>query len=126
METLVRLPDCYDSLAHLIYPLRYMARDGHPTELAPYEERIRTILTAVAQTGHALEVNTYAGRSVPDWAPILTWYKECGGELITLGSDAHHTETVGAGIADACQLIEHAGFRYITTFEKRKPHPIKL
>lgn len=126
MEALVALPDCYDSLAHLIYPLRYMARDGHPTALEPYEERIRAILTAVARSGHAMEVNSYVGRTVADWAPILAWYRDCGGEFITLGSDAHHTETAGAGIKDACQLIQAAGFRYITTYEKRQPQPIKL
>lgn len=126
MEALTGLPDCYDSLAHLIYPLRYMARDGHPISLLPYEERIRNILTAVARSGHALELNTYVGRTVSDWAPILTWYKECGGELITVGSDAHHTQTAGAGIPEAYELIRAAGFRYVTVYEKRKPRPLPL
>ena len=126
MEALVELHDCYDSLAHLIYPLRYMARDGHPVTLAPYEERIRAILTAVAQSGHALEINTYVGRTVSDWAPILAWYQACGGEFLTVGSDAHHPENAGAGIAEAYALIQAAGFRYVTVYRSRKPCPIAL
>lgn len=126
MASLVALPDCYDSLAHLIYPLRYMARDGRSISLSPYEARIRSILTAVAQSGHALEINTYVGRTVTDWAPILAWYKECGGEFITLGADAHDPQHAGAGIPAAYALIEAAGFRYVTVYRQRKPCPIPL
>ena len=31
-----KLPDCYDSLAHIIYPLRYIHRDGLDLTLADY------------------------------------------------------------------------------------------
>ena len=57
-------PDCYDSLAHIVYPLRYMARDGQALSLADYEERVRDIFTQVARTDHALEVNTNRGRDL--------------------------------------------------------------
>ena len=57
-------PDCYDSLAHIVYPLRYMARDGQALSLADYEERVRDIFTQVARTDHALEVNTNRGQDL--------------------------------------------------------------
>ena len=34
-------PDCYDSLAHIVYPLRYIRRDGVEMSLADYEEQVR-------------------------------------------------------------------------------------
>ena len=120
------LPD-YDALGHIIYPLRYMCmRDGQTVSLDRYWEQIREILRAVVQTGHAMELNTYNGRTVADWLPVLNIYKEVGGELITVGSDAHRTENVGRGVPEAYALLAQAGFRYVTLYEKRQPRPVRL
>ena len=119
-------PDCYDSLAHIIYPLRYLRRDGHPLSLAEYEDRVRAIFTQVASTGHALEVNTCRGQDLADWPVLLDWYKSCGGEYVTLGSDAHRPQDLAKGIREAAAMVDAAGFRYLTTYEKRRPVPHKL
>lgn len=116
-------PDCYDSLAHIIYPLRYIQRDGLSLTLDGYEEQVRAIFTQVARTGHALEVNTCRGRSLAEWKPLLGWFRECGGEYVTLGSDAHRPQDLAKGLREAAQLLSQAGFRYVTTYEKRKPMP---
>ena len=126
MLRLAPLPD-YDSLGHIIYPLRYMCmRDGQTVTLDRYWEQIREILRSVAQTGHAIELNTYNGRTVADWAPVLDLYRQVGGELVTVGSDAHRTENVGRGVPEAYALLASAGFRYVTLYEKRRPRPIRL
>lgn len=116
-------PDCYDSLAHIIYPLRYMARDGHDLSLTEYEDRVRAILTEVARTGHAMEVNTNRGRDLAVWLPILRWFRACGGEFVTLGSDAHRPEDVAKGIRGAVELLRETGFRYVTVYEGRRAAP---
>ena len=41
--------------------------------------------------------------------------------IVTIGSDAHTTDGVGKGCEQACQLLAEAGFRYLATYEKRKP-----
>ena len=126
MLVLAPLSD-YDALGHLIYPLRYMCmRDGQAVSLDRYREQIREILRVVAQTGHAIEVNTYNGRTIGDWKPVLDIYREVGGELITVGSDAHQTKNVGKGTAEAYELLAAAGFRYVTLYERRKPKPVRL
>lgn len=126
MLRLAPLPD-YDAMGHIIYPLRYMnMRDGQKVSLDRYEEQLRAILRTVAQTGHAIELNTYNGRTVADWLPVLKLYKEVGGELITVGSDAHHIDNVGKGVPEAYALLAQAGFRYVTLYEKRRPSPVKL
>ena len=126
MLRLAPLPD-YDALGHIIYPLRYMCmRDGQTVSLDRYWEQIREILRTVVQTGHAIELNTYNGRTTTDWLPVLKIYKEVGGELITVGSDAHRTENVGKGVPEAYELLAQAGFRYVTLYEKRQPRPVKL
>ncbi len=122
--TLVKdCPDCYDSLAHIIYPLRYIQRDGISLTLDGYEEPVRTIFTQIARTGHALEVNTCRGRNLAEWLPLLRWFRECGGEYVTLGSDAHRPQDLGKGLREAAALLSQAGFRYVTTYERRKPVP---
>ena len=121
-----KCPDCYDSLAHIVYPLRYIHRDGIALSLADYEDRVRTIFTEIAKTGHAMEVNTYRGRDLDCWVPVLRWFKECGGELVTVGSDAHRAQDVALGIPPALEILRAAGFDCVTTFAGRKPVLHKL
>ena len=110
--------DFYDVLAHIIYPLRYMEV---PVSLEPYYGRIRAILRTAVEKGRGIEVNTCRGRTIGDWRPILELYRACGGEIVTVGSDAHTPADVGAGIAEAYGLLADCGFRYVCTYEKRKP-----
>ena len=116
-----KYPDCYDSLAHVNYPLRYIRRDGIEISLDDYEDRVRAIFTEVAKTGHALEVNTRRGQDLDFWPRLLRWFRECGGELVTVGSDAHRPGDVAKGIPEALELLDAAGFRQVTTFAGRKP-----
>lgn len=126
MARLAPLP-YYDSLGHIIYPLRYMClRDGQAVTLDRYIDQLRDILKTVVQTGHGIEVNTYNGRTVEDWRQVLTLYREAGGELLTVGSDAHQPKNVGLGVRAAYDLAASLGFRYITTYRNRKPEPIRL
>lgn len=116
-----KYPDCYDSLAHIVYPLRYIHRDGIDLSLADYEDRVRAIFTEIAKTGHALEVNVCRGRDLDCWPPLLRWFRECGGELVTVGADAHRARDVAKGIPEALEMLKAAGFRHVTTFAGRKP-----
>lgn len=110
-------------MGHIIYPLRYMQKiPGHPVTLERYQDRLRALLTGVAQAGRAIEVNTWCGRTVTQWQPLLELYRDCGGELITLGSDAHRPEDVGKGIAQAQELLRTVGFRYFTVYHRRTPN----
>ena len=118
--------DCYDSLAHIIYPPRYMRRDGQILTMDRYEEQIRAIFTEVARTDHALEVNTWRGIDIEHWLPLLRWYKECGGKFVTFGSDAHTPADVAKGIREIIPLMKTAGFDHVTTYEKRRPVLHKL
>lgn len=119
--------DCYDSLAHVIYPLRYMCRrDGQNVTLDRYWDRMGDIFQKAAETGHALELNTERGKTIADWKPVLELFRARGGELVTLGSDAHSPKDVGSGIAQAQALLRACGWKYFTVYQNRKPQQIKL
>lgn len=129
LEAMVALPDCYDTLGHIIYPLRYINDRGpHPFSLLEGEFRDRTvaILRRVVQDGKAMEVNTWRGRSIEEWAPYLRLFKSLGGELVTVGSDAHTIQDVGRGVSGVYQVIADCGFDYVAVYHGRKAGMEKL
>ncbi|MCC8120737.1 MAG: histidinol-phosphatase HisJ family protein [Oscillospiraceae bacterium] len=121
MEELVAMPDCYDVLGHIIYPLRYFHRDGQPMTLRPYWDRLAAILRTVIDTGRSIEVNTCRGANVEDWQDILLLYKDLGGSLVTTGSDAHRPADVAKGLKQASALLEQCGFHKVAVYRRRQP-----
>lgn len=115
--------DYYDVLGHIIYPLRYMHGLG---SMEPYYDRIHGLLVTAATMGRGIEVNTYRGKTLEEWRPVLERWKEVGGEYVTVGSDAHRPEDVAKGVREAYSLLRDVGFRYVTVYEKRKPVQIKI
>lgn len=122
MEKLVVTP-YYDVLGHIIYPLRYM---HGMVGMDRYYDRIHDILRTVAAMGRGIEVNTYRGNTVADWAPVLERYRDVGGEIVTVGSDAHDPAYAGAGAREAYALLEQLGFRYVAVYDKRVPQMTAL
>jgi len=119
--------DCYDVLGHIIYPIRYMKGSYQaPIEILQYTEEIRKILRTAVEHGHGMEVNTWKGQTLSEWIPILKLYRECGGEIITVGSDAHTPEPIGAGIRETYAMLQDLGFRYVANYHGRGPDFIKL
>ena len=117
------LPDCYDTLAHILYPVRYIRQAGQDIDLTQrdYPERLRRVLERVARAGKALEVNTWRGRTTDEWEPILRQFKALGGEYVTVGSDAHKPQDVGKGVAEAYEVLRRCGFRCTAVYRDRKP-----
>lgn len=127
MEALVAMPDCYDILGHIIYPTRYMHRDGYDIALpGQYKDRLAEILRKVIQTGHSIEVNTCRGNTVADWRDILLLYRDLGGTLVTIGSDAHRPHDVGKGLRESCTLLQECGFEHLAVYNRRQAELVKI
>lgn len=112
--------DTFDVLGHVIYPLRYLPSQWQLT-LDPYEEQLRELFRTLVQTGRGIEMNTTQGHTIEAWTPVLNLYRDCGGEILTVGSDAHRPEWIGAGFSDAYVLLKSLGFRWVCTYRSRKP-----
>jgi histidinol-phosphatase (PHP family) len=110
---------CFDALGHIEYPLRYTQRDGFVVSslLPRHHDDLRSLFKALAAKGIGMEVNL--GGLQPDPA-VYALYRQCGGEIITLGSDAHRAGDVGRGIKDGVELCRAAGFTYIAAFDQRR------
>lgn len=122
VETLTALAatDTYDVIGHVVYPLRYLPQDWQLT-LDPYEEQLRTLFKTLTEKGRGIEFNTTQGHTIAEWTPVLQLYKECGGEILTIGSDAHRVGQSGAGFRDAVALLKSLGFHRYCTYRGRKP-----
>ncbi len=116
--------DSYDVLGHLDYLRRYVPKD-RSYDLMQYTDLYDAILKTIISKGKGLEVNTsYYGKGGNEPHPnrfILNRYRELGGDLITIGSDAHDPSHLGVGYEDARRLLLSLGYRYYATFEGRKP-----
>ena len=115
----------FDVLAHMDIVKRYGFDEYGEYMPRKYEADIRAVLRAVAQKDIALEVNTSTlRRPIHQTTPspeILTWFHEEGGKWVTLGSDAHRPENVGAGLEKAYSFVRDAGFNYLAGFKGRQP-----
>ena len=109
-------------MGHLTLPLRYFnGMRGLNVSFDPYEDQIRMILKTLIENGRGIELNcNRGGQPLPDekW---LKLYRELGGKLITLGTDAHSPEHVGRSVRERQELLRECGFRRFCTFEKQKP-----
>lgn len=120
-----------DVIGHLDLVKLYGAIGGY----GHYEfEKYRTVLTRILRTaverGIGLEINTAgwrkeAGEQYP-MAEVLDLYKELGGEIVTLGSDGHKTADIGAGFAQAVELLKETGYTNYYYFTARQQKKIAI
>lgn len=116
----------FDCIGHLDLIKRYAANSyKDKITLMPYRDRLEELFKIVISSGKGIEINTSGLRQGPkETMPgidVLRFYRELGGEVLTIGSDAHCAEDIGKGIAEAVELALEAGFRYLTLFNNRVP-----
>lgn len=115
------------SLSHLTFPLRFISGDvgGHTVDMTRYSAIIDKILETIIRQDIALEVNSSGirkGLHVPmPSADYIRRYYEKGGRMVTIGSDAHRTEDVGADIPECLDMLRDIGFSEICVFRKKQP-----
>lgn len=117
--------DLYDCLGHIDLIKRYAYRNQVPFDMDEYLDELTPVLKNVIQKGKGIEINTSGlrqevGRAMPSLA-ILKLYRQLGGEVITVGSDAHIVKDVAAGFSEAVELLETAGFSAYATFQNGVP-----
>ena len=134
-EELIELSkmDFYDAMAHIGYTVRYMRRDGIPADfdMQNFGDMVDVCLKNLIQGGRGIEINCSGLRTKKIMAPIptvdiLKRYRELGGEIITIGSDAHRTNQAAGGLQEGLDILGELGYKYITVYEKRKPSFIKI
>lgn len=119
----------FDSLGHMDYVIRYWRGDDHRKYVyRDFQDLFDAILKKLIQKDIALEVNT-AGYPFKLNQPhpaydVLEHYHQLGGELLTIGSDAHLPKNVAAYFDVVEEHLKAIGFKSYTVFEKRIPRQI--
>ncbi|SFT61158.1 histidinol-phosphatase (PHP family) [Selenomonas sp. GACV-9] len=117
MAANVRSHTFIDVLAHIDYIARYAPYENPEVEYGSFQEDIDEVLRAVIETDTVLELNTRrlgSRRALKELVPIYTRYRELGGRYVTLGSDAHTADAIGAHFAVAVDFAEALGLQPVT------------
>ena len=120
---LVRNYKNYSVLGHLDLIRRYDNAGIYPFECI--KPLVTEILQTVIRDGKGIEVNTSSRRyGLTELMPseeILRLYLELGGTILTIGSDSHKPEQLGAYIMDTRKRLKELGFQSFCTYERMKP-----
>lgn len=120
----------FDCLGHLDYIVRTVPCGEAGYSPSEYSDYIDEMLSFLIENEKGIEINTSAlrkGFSNPNpHRDIIKRYKELGGEIITIGSDAHKAEDVGEKFDIAEEILKDCGFKYYSTFENRVAYFHKL
>jgi histidinol-phosphatase (PHP family) len=126
-DCLLKFKD-YDILGHINYIDRYTERIP---DSSLYCDLVEDIFKNIIADGKGIEINTSSfrygmGERTTPSQKMLRLYKDLGGEIITIGSDAHRAKDVGCHLDTAVEMIKTAGIKYLATFDQRKLSFIKL
>ena len=120
----------FHSYGHIDYVVRYGPHRNQNYSYEKYRDVLEPALKYIIQSGKALEINTggykYGLGQPHPHLDVLKAFKAMGGELITIGADAHAPEHVGFAFDRLSSVLEDLGFKYYTIFKAGKPHMIQL
>lgn len=120
----------FDSLGHIDVVRRYLKNGEKAFRYDLYEAAIKDILKTLIRMGKGIEINTsgkrYGLSSYHPMTEILILYKKLGGEIITIGSDAHRPEDLAYDFNELLELLKSLDYKYYCIFKKRKPLFIRI
>lgn len=129
LENVKKLP-YFDVYGHLDYVLRYGPTKNAAFTYEKHKDVLDAILMHLIEEEKGIELNTAGfdrGFSEPNpYLSVLQRYHELGGEIITIGSDAHDATHIANHFDKAEEILKSCGFKYYCIFENRVPEYLKL
>lgn len=120
----------FDVYGHIDYVVRYGPNTNQFFTYDAYADVLDAVLKKLIDMGKGIEINTGGykyGLGHPNpCEDILRHYRSFGGEIITIGADAHEPQHVAYDFAKVSPILQEAGFSHYTVFEKRQPHFLPL
>ncbi|RBW68868.1 histidinol-phosphatase HisJ family protein [Bacillus taeanensis] len=119
-----------DILAHIDLLKRYAITTYGIYNFHDFKELLEAILKKAIERNIGIEINISGLRgSLKQTLPsidVIRFYKELGGEILTIGSDSHSPQSVGADLHEAAAMAKECGFNHIFKYENRKPIAVEL
>ena len=120
----VKAHDDFDVLGHLTFISKARVHPTHaPISLENHKDVVAEIFKILIAKGKGIEINTSGIDRCGAYLPspdYLRLFKDLGGKIVTVGSDAHASDRVGQYCTEACQIVQDI-FGYVCTFENRQP-----
>lgn len=122
--------DKMDTVAHLTYINRYCAMSGNSYDFLKHSDKMEQLFKKMIERNIALEVNVSTlwkefGFPMPH-KEILSLYRDCGGRLITVGTDSHSPEHIGECVDEGFSLLKSAGLDSILVVRNGKKEIVKI
>lgn len=121
----VKLFSDFDVYGHLDYVVRYGPNCDHDYSYEKYKDLFEQILELLLEKEIGIEINTGGiQKGLKELHPctaVIKRYRELGGNIVTIGSDAHEVAHLGNYFTMVKEVLEECGFKYYTVFEKRMP-----
>ena len=120
----------FDVYGHIDYIVRYGSNKNREYSYGRYKDILDEILKKLISMGKGIELNTggyHYGLGEPNpCVGITRRYRELGGEIITIGADAHTPDKAAYAFDRAEAVLDRCGFRYYTVFKEHKPEFLPL
>lgn len=117
----------YDNIGHPEFIIRYAPYKDRMMRYSDFADVFDAIFKKLITDGKGIELNTGSYKNFPNRITpaydidVLKRYRELGGEIVSLASDAHYEQYVGFKFDEFRGYLQEAGFRYAAHFEGRKP-----
>lgn len=122
--------DGFQVYGHLDYIVRYGRFRTKYYTPSDYSGLFDEILKTAIHKGIGIELNTsglkYGLGFAHPHMDILKRYRELGGEILTIGSDAHQPDHIAYDFSVVPELLKACGFSHYTIFRDRKPEFLPL
>lgn len=120
----IKIHDSFDVLGHLTYVSRSVYNPtSNLLEYHDYSEVCDEIFNTLIKKDKGIEINTSGKNSLGVLIPSYDFvkrFRDLGGKIITVGSDAHSPARVGEHVKEAIALAKDV-FGYVCTFDNREP-----
>lgn len=115
----------FDIYGHIDYVIRYGQSKDADYSYEKYQDLFEKMIDLLLTNEKGIELNTgglrKGLREAHPCTGFLRRYRKLGGEIITVGSDAHNPADLGTHFDRAAEILKDCGFTYYCTFEKRTP-----
>lgn len=126
----IKLYSEFDVYGHLDYVVRYGGYTDKKIEYDEFYEILDAILEKLIKKDKGIEINTsgirYGLNTPHPNIDIIKRYKELGGKIITVASDAHKTEDLAKDFDLVYEMLTYLNINEIAYYHNRKPDFYKI
>jgi histidinol-phosphatase (PHP family) len=111
-------------LGHITYVAKFARFEDPRLRYADYREELDEALRLAVAKGYGLEVNASGLKNNAGLLPgadVLRRFRELGGEIVTVGSDAHDAADAGRWAREALEAVKEAGFKQVAAYRALIP-----